>query len=337
MSIHEEERSFPVKLALIVAACFVAAALLIAAGFAAADFSGVSRGGEVIITDGMSVADAAAELKDMGIIKFPYLLRLTARAEDYDKRIRPGRAQIQEGMSYTQILEALVKNSGDTVTVVIPEGFEVKDIAARLTELVSEEDFYAALGDDYDYRFLDGLPEREVRLEGYLFPATYEFEKGSSAHEIIDAMLKAFDEHFTEEYYSRAEEIGMTVDEVVTLASIIEREAVSDEDRGKISGVFHNRLNINMRLQSCATVQYILKERKPVLSTSDTEIDSPYNTYRYDGLPIGPIASPGEESIKAALYPEDTDALYFVLGPDGKHRFSKTYEEHLKYKNESGQ
>ena len=154
-----------------------------------------------------------------------------------------------------------------------------------------------------------------------------------SEREIIDAFLAAFDAQFTGEFNARAKAIGKTVDEIVTMASIVERESNTSEDRNKIAGVFYNRLEQNMRLQSCATVQYILKERKEKLSTNDTQIKSPYNTYINNGLPIGPIASPGTECIRAALYPEKTDALYFVLGSDGKHVFSAEYDEHLQAKN----
>ena len=147
-------------------------------------------------------------------------------------------------------------------------------------------------------------------------------------------MLAQFDKVY-EKYKGRAKEMNMTMDEAVTLASIIEREALGDEDRKLVSSVFHNRMDSSNYpyLQSCATVQYVLKERKPVLSVEDTKIDSPYNTYINKGLPIGPIASPGEKSIEAALYPEETDYLFFVLGSDNKHHFSKTYEEHMQNKN----
>ena len=166
-------------------------------------------------------------------------------------------------------------------------------------------------------------------MEGYLFPATYEIPNGMSAHDIIDLMLAAFDNQFKPEYYERATELGLTVDEVITMASIVERETDSGTERAKVAGVFYNRRNSGMKFQSCATVQYILGERKPVLSIADTQIDSPYNTYMYAGFPIGPICNPGTECIEAALYPEATDAYYFVLGKDGSHIYSKTYEEHL--------
>ena len=142
-------------------------------------------------------------------------------------------------------------------------------------------------------------------------------------------MLKTFDNMFKQEYYDRAAEMGMTVDEIVTMASIVERETNADSERAKVAGVFYNRKNSGMKLQSCATVQYVLGERKPVLSIADTEIDSPYNTYKYAGLPVGPICNPGEECIKAALYPEATDAYYFCLSKSGEHIFSATYEEHV--------
>jgi UPF0755 protein len=142
-------------------------------------------------------------------------------------------------------------------------------------------------------------------------------------------MLKEFDEQVTDEMRARAKEMNMSLDDIITLASIIERETDSDAERAKVAGVFYNRIDEDMKLQSCATVQYILGERKPVLSVADTQIQSPYNTYLNAGLPLGPIANPGIDCINAALYPEDTAYLYFVAGEDGKHIFSRTYEEHL--------
>ena len=142
-------------------------------------------------------------------------------------------------------------------------------------------------------------------------------------------MLAEFDKQVTDEMRARAKEMDMSLDDIITLASVIERETDSDAERAKVAGVFYNRIDEGMKLQSCATVQYILGERKPVLSVADTQIQSPYNTYVNAGLPIGPIANPGIECIKAALYPEDTEYLYFVADENGGHIFSKTYEEHL--------
>jgi len=184
----------------------------------------------------------------------------------------------------------------------------------------------------FDYAFLRGVPKRENRLEGYLFPDTYQFSLSEGAYSIINKMLARFDEIYTQEYRTRAKSLGMTDDEIITLASVIEREAQGDGDRKTVAGVFHNRLKNAQYpyLESCATVQYILKERKPVLSVADTKIDSPYNTYQNPGLPAGPIASPGQKSIEAALYPEAHNYLFFVMDSTGKHRFAETFSEHQK-------
>jgi UPF0755 protein len=285
---------------------------------------------EIASGDGTDVA--AQKLHDGGIIKYPLLFKIQSKLGGYDGNIQPGAATITNGMSYGEILELLITQNRETTKIVIPEGYEVKQIAEKLCEagLVTWDDFYAALNpDDYDYRFLKDLPDRENKMEGYLFPATYEIPAGMSAHDIIDLMLAAFDSQFKDEYYEQAALYGMTVDQVITMASIVERETDSDSERAKVAGVFYNRRNSGMKFQSCATVQYILGERKPVLSIADTQIDSPYNTYLYEGFPIGPICNPGIECIEAALYPEATDAYYFVLGKDGQHVFSNTYEEHL--------
>lgn len=333
MGVQIEKKSYPVKLTVIVISAIILLSGLITFAMAAYDMSGVASGGKVTVAEGMTVSQVAGQMKESGIVRFPTAFKLLSRYGGYDKDIKAGTVIIDEGMSYKEILNRLVNPTEGVIKITIPEGYEVKEIAERFSEIVSIEEFYEALEYNYNYSFLNGIPDRETKLEGYLFPATYEFLPGTPAEQVIDIMLKTFDEHFPEEYYARAEELGMTVDEVVTLASIIEREAVSDEDRGKISGVFHNRLKKNMRLQSCATVQYILKERKSVLSVEDTKIESPYNTYINKGLPVGPISSPGSESIKAALYPEKTTALYFVLGSDGKHIFSDNYNDHLDAKN----
>lgn len=290
------------------------------------------------IPDGAGASVVSELLHENGAVKYPTVFRLCSRLGNFDGQYKPGPVTLHNGMSYLSILELLISER-NIVKVVIPEGYTIRQIAETVAAsgLCSADEFYAVLDASlYDYRFLKDIPERENRLEGYLFPATYEFFPGASAQEIADSMLKRFDEVFTDEYYKRAEEVNVTVDEVITMASIVERETNAEGERAKVAGVFYNRLNSDMPLQSCATVQYILGENKPVLSESDTKIDSPYNTYKNPGLPVGPIASPGEECIKAALWPEKTDAFYFLLGTDGEHIFSKTYEEHLKAMNENG-
>ncbi len=284
------------------------------------------------IAEGDGVDAAAAKLASNKVIKYPSVFKVQAKVGGYAQSLQPGAATINDGMSYKEILDLLSTPNRETVKVVIPEGYEIRQIADKLAEaeIVTQDDFYAALNPaDYDYKFLENLPERDNRLEGYLFPATYEIPIGMTAHDIVDLMLSAFNNQFKDEYYQRAASFGMTVDQVITMASIVERETDSDSERAKVAGVFYNRRNSGMKFQSCATVQYILGERKPVLTIADTQIDSPYNTYLYPDFPIGPICNPGLDCIEAALYPEVTDAYYFVLGKNGQHVFSTTYEEHL--------
>ena len=189
----------------------------------------------------------------------------------------------------------------ETVRFTIPEGYELRQIADLLHEkgIADREEFMQEVKEgSFSYDFVGEIPIRENRLEGYLFPDTYEVFVGESANSIIDRMLGRFEEVAGEIGLMDLEDGSMTLDEMVTLASVVEREAGTVEELPLVSAVFHNRLRTGMNLGSCATVQYVLKERKPRLSTKDTQIDSPYNTYILPGLPIGPIAS-RQEALKA--------------------------------------
>ncbi len=306
--------------------------LLVCAVFTVSDFLGT--GGEdikVYIPSGSGTSSIAEILGNKGVVRFPVLFKLYIR--NHAAELKAGMHDMNLSMGYADALAELKRNVPDTdlINVLIPEGYELREIAQTLEKngIVSQDEFYDAVQNyNFDYDFLSDADKSSVRLEGYLFPATYEFKRGTDAVTVIKTMLDAFDRIFTEDYEKRAKELDMTIHEVITLASIIEREAAKGSERATVSSVFHNRLNIGMSLQSCASVQYILKERKPVLSVADTKIDSPYNTYQNPGLPPGPIASPGEECIKAALYPDDTDYLFFVADGTGGHTFSKTFEEH---------
>ena len=324
--------------------CVIAIVVLIAAFLVCSEFYGFTRDGKevnIAVPEGATAYDIAAILEEKGLIgsKQGYYL--------YARLTRPG---FRHGMhkvdskSYTGITEALC-NDGNVVSVniTIPEGYEMKEIANLLAEegIVSTESFYAAANpSDYDYWFLEGIPEREEALEGYLFPDTYTISGIESAHRIIDMMLSNFDRRITPEMRQSAQNSELSFDEIITLASIIEREAADHNEFPKVAGVFYNHLNFvgesNGYLESCATVQYILKERKNVLSVADTQIDSPYNTYKYPGLPAGPIASPGLKAIKAAIYPENTDYLYFVADGNGRHYFAKDYQTHLENTKKAG-
>ena len=184
---------------------------------------------------------------------------------------------------------------------------------------------------DFEYEFVSQIERRENRLEGYLFPATYEINPGESVHEIINRMLKKFSEVVVPLYEAWDNPKGYSLDRVVTLASMVEREAANESEQGLVASVFFNRMDKDMTLSSCATVQYILQERKKILSNSDIKIKSGYNTYINKGLPVGPVASPGESSVRAVLYPASSDYLYFAAKADGSANvFSKTGEEHMR-------
>ncbi len=283
---------------------------------------------EIKVEAGESFSSVIEKLEEEGIIRHKLLFKYYALKNGVDTNLKAGTHKMNEAMGYKKIGEEL-KNGGmgnNTVILTIPEGFEIKDIAKEVNKVfgISQEEFTAS---QKDFK-LDFLPERENPLEGYLFPDSYEFYKDATPSDIIEKMLSGFESIWTEDFEKQAKKLDMTIDEVIILASIIEREAGNVDEMGKVSSVFHNRLKINMPLQSCATVQYILKERKLVLSIADTKIDSPYNTYLYPGLPVGPVSNPGRAAIEAALYPDDTGYYYFKVNESGETLFSKTLAEH---------
>ena len=309
---------------------------LIFSAVIAKDMLGVKADREVIVSipEGAGMKTISEILEENGVISHPFVFRMRASLGNYV--IQQGRHILNRSMSYKKILNKLtqIPDAGydNIYKVLIPEGYEIKDIAEALAEkeLIDTELFYEeAETGKFDYPFIDKIKRDENRLEGYLFPATYEIQKGESEHAIINKMLEKFNQVVVPLY--EASDSKYTLDEIVTMASIIEREAANDSERPVVASVFYNRIEKDMTLSSCATVQYILKERKKVLSVADTKIKSPYNTYREKGLPPGPIASPGEASIRAALSPADTDYLYFAAKADGSGNvFSKTGAEHLK-------
>jgi len=279
-------------------------------------------------------SSVASLLKENDVIKYPFVFRMLSSLKGADDRYYEGDFVIKKGTGYTAIINGLTyRSSYKTTDITIKEGATLKEIASVVakTGYVSEEEFNKALDKSYDYDFLKSV-KRDNALEGYLFPDTYNISNQMSAEQIIKLMLNRFDEVVGDEYEAAAKKLGYSIDEIVTLASVIEAEAGSDNDRALVSSVFHNRLKSKTYpyLESCATVQYILGERKAILSKSDTKIKSPYNTYINKGLPIGPICSPGKASIEAALYPADTDYYFFQSDENGKIYYAKTLSEHEK-------
>lgn len=285
----------------------------------------------ITVEDGMSDAAITRLLKEQGIIKNETIFKIVNKASKKGY-FKSGTGKFSSKMSYGEIIDVLVNKMDNTVRVTIPEGYELCDIAALFSDKlgISEDEIYNEIENGiFDYDFINELPQGKMRLEGFLFPDTYYFERNSNPHEIIDACLKRFSQVYTSDMKKRADELGYTTLQIITLASIIEKETRSEYEL--VSSVFHNRLKSSefKRLQSCATVIYVTKNPKKRLNSEDIKVDSPYNTYLYDGLPPGPIASPGEKAIYAALNPADTDYYYFSADGNGKNSFSKTYEEHL--------
>lgn len=287
------------------------------------------------VPEGATTTEIAALLYDNGIIKNEKRFIKTSQKSGNAQHYKSGVATLHGGMKTEEIMDVLVNRMQPAgVKVTIPEGYELDEITALLAEkgLIDEEEWKRELRDGtFDYWFLhdENLPSGAYRLEGFLFPDTYHIKEGSSAHDIIDMMLARFDEVYTEEYQKRAKKLGYSDLEMITLASIIEKEASVDLD--KISSVFHNRLKSPQYkyLESCATVIYVTGVKKERLTLADTKVQSPYNTYINPGLPPGPICSPGKAALEAALYPADTDYLFFSANGDGTNSFSVTYEEHL--------
>ncbi|MDR1069460.1 MAG: endolytic transglycosylase MltG [Gracilibacteraceae bacterium] len=291
---------------------------------------------QFMVEAGMTAAAVGEELEQAGIIRSAEVFRWLCRQEQVETRLRTGVYEVNPAMSPREIISILLAGPAPDVAVInLPEGFTVKQIVERLAAngLGTEAEFYAALADfpAAEYDFLDDIPaEVEFPLEGFLFPATYYFDKQASPQATLRRFLDRFAEELTPEVRARLAERGMSVQEWVVKGSIVEREAVKSEDRPVIAGVFDKRLETGMMLQSCATVQYILGEVKPVLTYADIAIESPYNTYLHTGLPPGPVCNPGGASLEAALYPAETEYLFFVAKPDGYHAFARTYEEHLR-------
>lgn len=280
-----------------------------------------------------SSAEIAAILAEHDLIRSPLAFRVYARLVGADGTLKAGQYEVPTGLSVPETVELLRAGGRDeSVSFTIPEGYNTKQIVELLSRrgLVNEDEFMTAIRHaEFEFVADNDLPP-ERRLEGYLFPDTFRVRVDAKSSEIIRILLDRFaQEAEALRLTEKANELGLSVHEIVTIASLIEREARIDEDRRLISGVIHNRLRIGMPLQIDATVVYALGEtaRDRVLY-EDLEVDSPYNTYRYPGLPPGPIANPGTESLRAAIDPAPTDYLYYLAKPDGSHVFSRTLEEH---------
>ena len=324
----------------IIAIVFIMLAILIGA-FVAYEIGQYDRKNKkdiiIDIPSGSSVSNISNILYENKLIKNKALFKLVVKLSNDSHSIKAGKYLVNQTYSNKDILNLLISGKiyNDGIKVTIPEGLTSKEI---IDILVNKN-----IGDKANYeklvkepsKFYDKYPflkESDITLlEGFLYPDTYYFSKDDSEFKVLSTMISRFTSEYTDELIKRQKELNMTLEEVVNMASIIEKEAVLDKDRPLIASVFYNRLKIGMPLQSDATIQYIFDERKQIVTYNDLKIDSPYNTYINKGLPPTPISNPGIKSIKAALYPEKTDYLYFVATIDGGNNYSTNYQDHLKY------
>lgn len=282
------------------------------------------------VKSGTTASEISDKLTKLGVIdskmRFWWLMKLQGDANKF----KTGTYAFKPHMDEQAVLDKLVAGDTTIVKFTIPEGFGVKEIAKRLADegLVDENEFLEKAKNYAPYSYMKKGPNVRYAAEGYLFPDTYELQSDATPEIIMKMMTQDFDNRLTPEMRQQAAAMGLSIHDLITLASLVEKEARYDEDRPIIAQVFLKRLQIGMPLQSDAPLQYLMAGPKEDVSLADTKIDSPYNTYQHQGLPPGPIASPGMKAINAVLHPAATDYLYFVADRQGHNHYSTTYEEH---------
>ncbi|MCK4857173.1 MAG: endolytic transglycosylase MltG [candidate division Zixibacteria bacterium] len=287
----------------------------------------VSQSYTVRVQPNDTATDLRAKLTAAGVRLNPTVYSALMVLTGTDRRIQPGRYQLAGSLSHYDLINVFQEGRVETCQVTIPEGLCLWEIAAilvreaevdssRLAQILTDSAFFASFGISAS------------GFEGFLFPETYTFFAEDSPENVINTMINMFKSVFDEEKKQKAEELGFTLNELVTLASLIEAEATTDSERELISSVFHNRLHQGWKLQCDPTVIYAMGGLERPLWKRDLDYDSPYNTYLHYGLPPGPICSPGRAALEAALYPADTRYFYFVADGQGGHIFSETFREH---------
>lgn len=279
---------------------------------------------QVTVPENFTMDDVTNLLYDNGLIKYKFLFNFYSNLSSADEKIDAGTYELNKNFDYRALVNGMTESGGNfvEVSVTVPEGYTLTQIIDLLAEnniCTQDQLKNSAANTDFKYYFLDSSTlGNEKRLEGYLFPDTYEFYVGDNPDRVLDKMLTNFDSKITDEYKAKAEELGYSIPDIVKIASIIEREAGSDSERPTIASVIYNRLANGDYLQLDSTVNYAIADSGAVFST---DYDSPYNTYLYAGLPAGAISNPGLASIRAALYPDDTSYYYFALSKDGTSVF----------------
>ena len=286
----------------------------------------------VTIPPGSSFATVRDTLAARQLVARPRWFTMVARVRGLDRALKAGVYDIRPGTSASAILSMMAEGREAMEQLTIPEGLTLTDVATLIESQlgIDAELLLAVAGDSVLIR---QVSPTAVNLEGFLHPETYTVPASISAKRLVEVMVTEFSRQWRPGWTVRLDSLGMSRDEVVTLASIVEGEARAGDERATISGVYHNRIRLGMRLQADPTVQYAVQlatgQRKSRLFLKDYEFPSEYNTYLIEGLPPGPVSSPGSASIEAALYPADVPYLYFVADSTGRHVFTRTYREHL--------
>ena len=295
---------------------------------------------EITVSENMKMAQITKLLHDKNVIDQPFAFSLYAKLKNEEEKLKPGTYILNSNMGYDQILYAMRGNKNaikDTVKVTFYEGMTIREIGERLeeNEVCTKKDFIEALETGtYNYDFISRIPADENRFrkfEGYLFPDTYEFYVGMDPESVVRKFLGNFQNKLTDELNAEIKNSGMSLDEVITLASIIQEEASAVEEMGKVSSVFHNRMETPQtfpKLQSDVTIFYVEKDIKPFLNQQNQALYDSYNTYVCNGLPVAPVSNPGMAAINAALHPEDTDYYFFLTDINGKYYYAKTAQQH---------
>lgn len=282
-----------------------------------------------IIESGQGSGDIATNLRDAGLLRNRFIFILYLNYIQAGDNLQAGEYDIPRNLTMVELADYISHGKEAENKITFPEGWTLEKMGVRLeaNNVVTKADFLAATKKSYDFDFLKDKPAG-VDLEGFLYPDTYIFERDITAEGVVEKMLTNFDKKLTPEVEAKVAASDMNLYQVVTLASVVEREAVSEKDRRLVAGVFLKRLDIGMPLQSDVTVLYALGRDKGSVSLADTQVDSPYNTYRVAGLPLGPVCNPSMEAIEAVLNPTKSDYLYFLAAPDGTVYYSSTVEGH---------
>ncbi len=300
---------------------------------------------EIVIEPGTSVKGIADQLLEQEIISSKFFFELYVAMSDQQMSLQAGSFSLVPGTSLRELVVDLTSAEASESQVTIPEGYtleQIQEVVVEGLENVTEKEWVDVTGENgkllmTSTKLLDSIPTGQS-LEGYLFPDTYRFRTDADAQTVVDTMVLTLERRLAENEIVVPEDgildNGMSMHDLITLASVVEREVQSVEDMAVVAGIFLNRMDIGMALQACSTVNYITGKNDPAVTLEDSQIDSPYNTYQNLGLPPGPIANPGMNAIMAVLDPQDTSYMYFLSTEEGETVYASTYDEHIanKYK-----